>query len=289
MQVIETFKTYYYGGIYSDTYEEFSDGGPKCAAAMENQFRITVSAISATINCLIIYLAWNKIKNSRELDLKLVKNLKPSLFEKCIGFLCFATYIVMASYKFYTGRGVFMHNPCHYVLLFSGILLTTEKTKVKAVIFVSYIRWLYGPITALVFPVTNGMVLPWEEEFFWIEHYLAAFIGPLCLTLCGRYGFFKMSFWDLLVHQYFGFAIHILYMRFIMVPQSMLTWANLNFTLCHPECDPLIPLIGDYYFYLADHYLNFASFLTVLFQISAYGIIMAPVYLLKSIFKKKQD
>lgn len=264
MNLINLFRDHYYGGIYSDTYEEFSDGGPKCAASMTTEFRISFSALSAIINITIIYFTWNRIKNSRELDLKLVKNLKPCLAEKLIGLSCFATYIVMAAYKFYTRRGIFMHNPCHYVLLFSGILLTTEKTKTKAVIFISYMRWLFGPISALVFPVTTGMVLPWEEEFFWIEHYLAAFVGPLSLMLFGRYGFLKMSFGDFFAHQFFGFGIHILYMRFIMVPQSMLTWANLNFTLCHPDSDPFVPLIGNYYFSLADYYLNFASLVTVL-------------------------
>lgn len=131
-------------------------------------------------------------------------------------------------------------------------------------IFISYMRWLYGPISAIVFPVTSGMVLPYEEEFFWIEHYLAAFIGPLSLMIFGRYGFFKESFSTFLAHHFFGFSCHIIYMRFVMVPQSILTWSNLNFTLCHAETDPTVKIWGNYYFIFADFYLNFLSSITVL-------------------------
>ena len=84
-----------------------------------------------------------------------------------------------------------MNNPCHVILLFSGILLVTEKTKTKAIIFVSYLRWLFGPYSALALPALEGLDLPFEVFFFWIEHYLAAFVGPLTLMLFGRYGFVK--------------------------------------------------------------------------------------------------
>jgi len=139
----------------------------------------------------MIYLTWNTVKKSKELDLSLVKNLKPCIWEKLIGYSCIGTYIVMAGFKFFTRRGIFMNNPCHVILLFSGILLVTEKTKTKAIIFVSYLRWLFGPVSALALPALGGMDLPFEVLFFWIEHYLAAFIGPLALMLFGRYGFVK--------------------------------------------------------------------------------------------------
>jgi hypothetical protein len=42
-----------YGNIYTENYEHFSDGGPKCYGDMTNTFRITISAISA-IFCFAI-------------------------------------------------------------------------------------------------------------------------------------------------------------------------------------------------------------------------------------------
>ena len=63
-----------------------------------------------------------------------------------------------------------MHNPCHYVLLISGFLMTTRKTKFSAVLFIIYLRFLFGPLTALAFPDLEGLDLLYEKELFFVEH-----------------------------------------------------------------------------------------------------------------------
>lgn len=50
-----------YGNIYTDTYEHFSDGGPKCYNDMSNIFRIGISTASAILCILVmsnIYLLY---------------------------------------------------------------------------------------------------------------------------------------------------------------------------------------------------------------------------------------
>ncbi len=41
-----------------------------------------------------------------------------------------------------------------------------------------------------MFPVLNGMTLPFEVDMFWIEHYLGALAQPIALIVFGRYGHF---------------------------------------------------------------------------------------------------
>ena len=84
-----------------------------------------------------------------------------------------------------------MLNPCHFVILMQGYLLTTEKTKISGAIFITYLRWLFGPWFALIFPDLDSYQLPFELSFFYIEHYLAGFIGPAAVMLGGRYGYFR--------------------------------------------------------------------------------------------------
>ena len=96
---METIKRYLFGGIYSDTYEEFADGGPTCFNETTVQFRLLVSLFSATILCITIYLTVPTIRKSKELDLTLVKNLNPSLFEKIIGYISISIFLVMFYYK----------------------------------------------------------------------------------------------------------------------------------------------------------------------------------------------
>lgn len=106
-----------YGNIYSDTYESVGDGGPTCYYELTNTFRFSLSAISVFINSILVFVLYKKIKKSRELDLSLVKNLNPNWIEKLIGYSSYFTLIVMIFYKLYTGRGVYMLNPCHMCLL----------------------------------------------------------------------------------------------------------------------------------------------------------------------------
>ena len=90
-----------------------------------------------------------------------------------------------------------MLNPCHLHLLMQGILLVTKKTKFNACMFISCLRWTYGPCAAFVFPDTNGFLQFMEIEFFYIEHFFGAFVGQAVLILSGRYGFFNESLWTL--------------------------------------------------------------------------------------------
>lgn len=43
-----------YGGIYTSTYEEMSDGGPKCANEMTNTYRVTVTIFSVISNLFLV-------------------------------------------------------------------------------------------------------------------------------------------------------------------------------------------------------------------------------------------
>jgi hypothetical protein len=48
-----------------------------------------------------------------------------------------------------------------------------------------------------------------------------------------------------------------------MLPISLMTWANLNFTLCKAATDPFVPLIGDWYYLFSEFYLNVMSVMIV--------------------------
>jgi hypothetical protein len=193
--------------------------------------------------------------------MSLVKDPNPSRLEKLCGYFSIVVYLMTCYYKFATKRFVFMNNPCHFVLLFEIILLLTKKTPLMGVFFVQFTKWIFCPWFALIFPVLNGLDFPFELETFYLEHYLGAFICPIALFCSGRYGFLKENLWNHIVMQWFGFAIHSLYMRIYIAPICIYSWANLNFSLCHSEVDIAYPYLDDYYLYFADHYLNVASIL----------------------------
>lgn len=74
-----------------------------------------------------------------------------------------------------------------------------------------------------------------------------------------------------------------------MAPLSMLTWANLNYTLCYPSSDPFVPLLGNYYFIGADFYLNVAAFVTIIVHLLAYTAIRGPIILAKKMLATQSE
>ena len=59
-----------------------------------------------------------------------------------------------------------------------------------------------------------------------------------------------------------GFIMFSLYMRWLLTPFALLTWANLNHTLCGTDSDPVwLHLgLGKWYYAAAEIYLGAAAF-----------------------------
>ncbi len=51
---MDLLRQHFYGGIYSENYEEYSDGGPKCYEDMDYYFRLSIAVFSSIVNLLII-------------------------------------------------------------------------------------------------------------------------------------------------------------------------------------------------------------------------------------------
>lgn len=64
--MISHFKFLLYGGIYSQTYEELSDGGPKCYNDISPDFRLKVAIFSIILNLIIIFKLQPYISKMKE-------------------------------------------------------------------------------------------------------------------------------------------------------------------------------------------------------------------------------
>jgi len=93
------------------------------------------------------------------------------------------------------GKGIFMFNPCHMILLLTSMLLLTKKSENNSFLFLMVTRLNFAPWLALLFPVLEGNLflqkfnflknlelhLPYEVDLFYYEHYLGAIINPMIL------------------------------------------------------------------------------------------------------------
>lgn len=101
-----------------------------------------------------------------------------------------------------------------------------------------------------------------ELLVYYTEHLFTSFMGPVVLSLGGRFDPLSYAGWPLPVC---GFHLFVAYMRYVLTPLSQLTWANLNHTLCGVGNDPFYSNfnLGYTYYFWADFYLLFGCYTTI--------------------------
>ena len=80
-------------------------------------------------------------------------------------------------------------------------------------------------------------------------------MGPVILCISGRFDILEYMDWR---YPMMGFNIFCLYMRWFLTPMALLTWANLNHTLCGTDTDPFFVILdlGKWYWPASEIYLG---------------------------------
>jgi len=161
-------------------------------------------------------------------------------------------------FKFPQGKGIFLLNPCHVVLLIQAYLLSVKKTEAQNVVYANLVSFIFSPWCGIIFASYGGLNAPYEIEFYWFEHIFSALINPLVLITGGRYR--DRQFWNF-SYRLIGFAFFSLYHRVVLLPAALGSYANLDMTLCHGSTDPWYPMLGKWYYLFADLYLQIPSYI----------------------------
>lgn len=169
-----------------------------------------------------------------------------------MGYLSIGIFLLHCSYKSSSKQLIFIMNPCHVLGLIQGYLLISPSGLTQRKIYTVLINTLFSPWIAIFFPVTVGLPGPYEVPMFWVEHFLCALINPLILSLTHRY--YTPATISVRNHL-FAHTVFGVYQRFILLPLSHVTEANLNFTLCAAHTDPFVEFIGNNYYYISDFYI----------------------------------
>jgi hypothetical protein len=243
-------KEAFIGGVFEEIYIGKNQGGQECLEYMTLKFRLGITIIACTLYAFILRYTYKKLESEILTDSKPIK--PANLFEKFLGWLCVVIFFIQVSYKINSGQLIFILNPCHTVTLVEAYLLIRPNGLRERTVYTVLMNTLFSPWIALVFPVTTGLDAPFEVHMFWVEHMLCAVVNPLVLSLSHRY-YNKATIRfrnHLFAHSMFGF-----YQRLVLFPLSMITHANLNFTLCAAEIDPFEPFVGIWYYIISDLYI----------------------------------
>lgn len=146
------------------------------------------------------------------------------------------TFGIEMGFKFATSQMIWILNPCHIITMIQIFLLTAPaSSKLVMAVFRLHIHMLTGPTLALICPVLNTRLLPFEVEIYYIQHGLMLIIPIYLMSLGGVFTVEPLN------NYYWTFAALSIFLSYHFVPLQFLAITlqlNLNSIICPAISDP---------------------------------------------------
>ncbi|XP_050389357.2 transmembrane protein 164 [Patella vulgata] len=242
------------------------NGGMECAAYLSNTQRLVESVLFLLFAAGLIWCGYSKLKLPPLRDDALNREMdywgkRIMLFSMCL------TFGIELGYKFASKTMIFVVYPCHVATSIQIFLLAVPPKRYVTGIFRLQLYILNGAPLAIIFPVTDTRILPFEVELYYIQHILMLIVPLYLLRMGGVYIPEKLNdfSWSLV-------ALGILFIYHFIPLQigALISHVNLNNMLCPAISDPfhgqfyrlcgsahqilLIPLQGKIYALIAQYF-----------------------------------
>ncbi|RUS91075.1 hypothetical protein EGW08_001203 [Elysia chlorotica] len=145
------------------------------------------------------------------------------------------TFGIELGFKFATRQMIWIGNPCHLATMMQIFILSAPPSRIVTAAFRLHMHMLTGAPIAILFPVINTRLLPFETGVYFLQHILMLIIPFYCLYVgdpfipekLGDFSWAMTSFGLL-------FLYHFIPLQFL----AYVSQVNLNNMLCPAVSDP---------------------------------------------------
>ncbi|VDL82040.1 unnamed protein product [Schistocephalus solidus] len=166
------------------------------------------------------------------------RNLQTKSILLCVHCIVFG---IEVGFKFATSSFIWILNPCHVLTVIQIWLLLADPSELVTGVFRIHFHMLNGPLLALLFPVVNTRILPFETVVYYLQHLLILLIPSLLIEQQSVYSVEPLLDFSWVI---FSISLQVLYHFLVLQPMSVITMVNLNNMLCPAVSDPFA---GPYY------------------------------------------
>jgi len=225
-----------YGGV---DFALPGNGGRECVDYLTPQQRIVETVVYELFTIFVFWKMLGTVSFPRELP---AYREGTGVGKRFILVLLCLIFGIEIGFKFATKQVIFLLNPCHVITAIQIYLLAVPPSKRVLCVFRIHIYLLFGALQAILFPVVNTRLLPFEVATYWIQHILIFIIVPFFLISCQ--GPFTLEPVCDFTWATLTFTLVSFYHLLVLQPLGMLLHVNLNNMVCPAVSDPFS---GPYY------------------------------------------
>ncbi|KAK7489316.1 hypothetical protein BaRGS_00019424 [Batillaria attramentaria] len=215
------------------------NGGRECVDFLSPRQRLLESLVASLFAAFIVWLAYPRLTLPAT-EPKVLTEKETSGKRLLLVLMCL-TWGCELGFKFATRQMIWIFNPCHIATAVQIYLLAAPPSKAVAAAFRLHMHMLTGAPIAILFPVVNTRLLPFETEVYYIQHMLMLVIPFYLMHLGDPYIPERLSDFSWAATT---FGLLFIYHFFPLQLLAMATQVNLNNMLCPAVSDPFH---GPYY------------------------------------------
>jgi hypothetical protein len=209
------------------------NGGPDCASFIPTKQKIFETLFFTALGMFEICYAWSRVTLPSKIPVPTSTGNETT--RRLLLVVMCLTFGVEIGFKLASRQFIWILNPCHLITMMQIYLLVAPPSKSVMALFRMQMHCLNGATIAVLFPIVNTRMLPFEKETYYIQHILMLVI-PFYLLRCGGvyttegYGDFS---WTILTLGLL-FIYHWLPLQYL----ALKSLVNLSNMMCPAVSDP---------------------------------------------------